>query len=193
MLPTERREQIRRLVKKRRNVKISELSQELQVSEMTIYRDLKPMLEEGWMKKTYGGVTLVQEPETSPVLGCICCGRQPDPRLTYRLVLMDQRIETACCSHCGLLRHQQIQDEVIQAICQDFFTNTTVSAMQAWYVMETEVDLRCCQPQVLSFEQKHTAEKFVRGFGGIVLSFAEAMTEVYRKMKQDSCSCHDSF
>ncbi|MBN2909782.1 DeoR family transcriptional regulator [Polycladomyces sp. WAk] len=186
MLPTERRERIRQLIQKRKYMKISELSQILKVSEMTIHRDLKPLIEEGWVKKTHGGVTWNREANTAANTGCVLCGRQPDSRLMYRLILTDQRIETACCSHCGLLRHRQIQEEVFQAMCQDFLTNTTISADRAWYVMDTEVDFHCCHPQVLSFEQKTTAEKFVRGFGGIALSFSEAIDRVHDQMKRNS-------
>ncbi|EGK13547.1 transcriptional regulator YcnK [Desmospora sp. 8437] len=185
MLPTERRERIRELIREGRHVKISDLSRALGVSEMTIYRDLKPILEEGWVKKTYGGVTLVGEESPASDPGCVYCGRKPGSRLAYRLVLQGQRMETACCCHCGLLRHSQVKGQVAQAICRDFISHVTISALRAWYVLDPEVYIGCCRPQVLSFEQREVAGRFIRGFGGSLLSFPEAIQQLTQKMEQE--------
>ncbi|OYD07562.1 transcriptional regulator [Paludifilum halophilum] len=190
-MPHARQQRIREWIQKHHNMKIGEISEKLGVSEMTVYRDIQPLLEEGLVKKIYGGIALNRvDPQPPPsVHGCVICGRPIDPRLAYRLVLSGQRVETACCSHCGLLRHRQVQEQVLQAVCQDFFSNTTLSAPMAWYVMGSEPDIRCCQPQVLSFEWKEMAEKFVNGFGGVVLSFVQAAERVEREMKADADCC----
>lgn len=176
MLAIERRQRIRELVLSNQNVKISELSRELGVSEMTIHRDLKPLIDEGLIMKTFGGVTLVRQIRDQPLenSGCVICSREIKDKFSYRLILRDHRIETACCPHCGLLRHHQMEGQVLQAICRDFLTETTISAEKVWYVFETQLQVGCCQPQILSFERKEHAEKFVKGFGGTILSFNEA-------------------
>lgn len=194
MLPHTRRQRIRELIQKRRNMKIGEISRELGVSEMTIYRDIQPLLEEGLVKKIYGGITLNQaDPVPSPTIyGCTLCGRQVDPRLAYRLILPDKKTETTCCCHCGLLRHSQLSDQVLQAVCQDFFSSTTLSSRTTWYVMGSEPVIRCCHPQVLCFERKDIAEKFVKGFGGVVLSFGDAMQRLNKEMETDpACGCSE--
>src|SRR5699024_9665044 len=104
----------------------------------------------------------------------------------YRLILQDNNIEMACCAHCGLIRHQQLADQVVQAICHDFLKSTTISVANASYVMDTSIDIGCCQPQVLTFEQKDHAEKFVRGFGGNVYCFKEAMYLINEKNERVS-------
>ncbi|MEW5706644.1 MAG: DeoR family transcriptional regulator [Actinomycetota bacterium] len=184
MLANERREKIRKMIQSRHSVKISELSELFGVSEMTIHRDIKPLVEEGIAVKKFGGVTYAQKPESVKRNGddCVLCNRKIDRRLSYRLVLQDNGVEITCCAHCGLLRHRQLGDQVIQAICYDFFSNATISALSAWFVMDTSVDIGCCQPQVLAFERKDQAEGFVKGFGGLVLSFLEAMDKVHVKM-----------
>lgn len=48
--------------------------------------------------------------------------------MVYRLILSNDKIETVCCAHCGLLRHRQLGVNVSHAICYDFFMNTTISA-----------------------------------------------------------------
>lgn len=189
MLPHERRERIRQWIRQYGNMKIADLSKKLQVSEMTVYRDIQPLLEEGLVQKVYGGITLNQRDFSapSPGHGCVLCSRPVDLRMAYRLILSDNRVETACCSHCGLLRHHQIQTQIVQAVCQDFITNTTISAQLAWFVMGSEVDMRCCHPQVLSFERRENAERFVKGFSGEVLSFKHALFRIQQEMKGTSC------
>lgn len=188
MTPEERQNLIRDMIQTRYNMKISELSQIFSVSEMTIHRDIKLLIDEGLVIKTYGGITLVRKnPGVYQAQDeCVYCHRKIDERLVYRMILTENRIENACCGHCGLLRHSQLDGEVIQAICYDFLTGTTVSAHLTWFVLDTEVDIRCCQPQVLAFENKNFAERFTKGFGGTVYGFQEAVRKIKEKVH---CSC----
>ena len=191
MLPIERQSQIRRLIQKHKTLKISELSNQFNVSEMTIYRDIKPLVEEGLISKTFGGISLVETdkhvfPNQSQ---CVYCHKPNDPKMAYRLILAGDKIETACCAHCGLLRHRQLGEEVLQAICHDFFINTTISAPLTWFVMDTTLNVACCQPQVLTFENREHAEKFVKGFGGEIYGLQDAMEVIYQKMQGPSGCC----
>lgn len=194
MLPLERQNRIKELVLERQNIKISELSKEIGVSEMTIHRDLKPLIKEGFVLKTFGGVTLSNKNTNKNTVSdeCVFCNRKVNERLAYRLFLSDNKIEVACCAHCGLLRTRQLGEQVIQAICPDFLRQTTISASSAWYVMDTSIQMGCCQPQVLTFEWKEHADKFIKGFGGNVYSFSEALEVVFQKMngKGSCCSKH---
>lgn len=192
MLPIERLNLIKELIKERQNMKISELSKELGVSEMTIHRDLKPLVEEGLIIKTFGGISLVQKEKKVKKSSdlCVYCSRAIHERMGYRLILPNNEIEMACCAHCGLLRHRQLENNIVQAICSDFFKQTTISAPLAWYVIDTSIDMGCCNPQVLTFERKEHADKFVKGFGGVVYSFTEAMEEIFKRMNQPGSCCH---
>lgn len=197
MLPIERQNRIKTLIRSKRNIKISELSEELGVSEMTVHRDLQPLIEEGVVIKTFGGITLGQESSIPSSYDdtCVFCGRKIGGKLSYRLILSHDQIEAACCGHCGLLRHHQLGDKVMQAISHDFLKHTTISAAIASYVMDTSVHMGCCQPQVLTFEWRDDANKFVKGFGGTVYTFCEAMTALFQKMQgdddRDSCMHHE--
>ncbi len=74
-------------------------------------------------------------------------------------------------------------DEVIETLCCDFFANTTISAKMLgllWIQLSTS----CCRPQVLPFNQREHAEGFVRGFGGIVVTYTEAMEKSLDKWKK---------
>src|SRR5690625_3952431 len=183
ILPVERQNRIKELIQDKQNMKISTLSQLLHVSEMTIHRDLKPLLKEGFIKKTFGGILLSKEfvPRVEhPV--CTYCQHPINNQLAYRLILNNKQHETTCCAHCGLLRHHQLGDEVSQAICYDFLKQTTISAHVASYVMDTSIDIGCCQPQVLTFENKEHALKFIAGFSGKLLSFTGAKEAVLQRM-----------
>ncbi len=189
MLPIERQKRIRELILDNQHMKISELSKELQVSEMTIHRDVKPLIEDGFIEKTFGGISLQSEADEKKVNEgkCVICCKTVNERMAYRLITSDNRIEVTCCAHCGLIRHRQLDKEVVQAICADFFRHTTISALVAWYVVDTSLQLDCCQPQALPFERKTEAYKFVKGFGGRVLPFQEVSEMIYNQMNGDCC------
>ena len=52
------------------------MSKILKVSEMTIHRDIKAMAESGFIEKTFGGISLVnQENNVSNVNECVVCHR----------------------------------------------------------------------------------------------------------------------
>src|SRR5690625_126768 len=75
MLPIERQNQIKKLIQEKENIKISELSKNFSVSEMTIHRDLKPLIAEGLIVKTFGGISLAQnyQSSTSQQICVYCC------------------------------------------------------------------------------------------------------------------------
>lgn len=183
MLPVERRQKIEQLLRKHKNMKISELSKELNVSEMTIHRDLVPLIDAGIVEKTFGGVSYIEKKQTQNDSICTYCSGSINYQLRFQLILTNDRHEMTCCAHCGLLRYRELQDEVVQAICYDFLRQTTLNAQIATYVMDTSIDIGCCQPQVLSFQHEDEARKFVTGFGGKVYSFTDAMETVFRRMK----------
>lgn len=192
MLPIERRNRIQELISERKNIKISELSKLLCVSEMTVHRDLKPLIDQGLIVKTFGGITLASANQSTDKNSneCIYCASAIHQQLNFRIILANDEVEMACCAHCGLLRYHQLGDKVIQAICYDFLKQTTISASFAYYVMDTSLEMDCCQPQLLPFKWEEQAKKFVRGFGGEVYSFQDAMTVLLERMSQNNSSCH---
>ena len=192
MNPYERQEKIKTLIKQERALNIDDLSEQFQVSRMTIYRDVKPLMEEGLVHRSSGRISLVEKSQQSIQFDnrCVYCKRPNDSRMVYRLILTNDNVETACCAHCGLLRHRQLGDVVSHALCGDFLLDTTVSAFLMWFVMDTTLHVSCCQPQVLPFENKEHAEQFVHGFGGQVYSFQHALEEVFHRtnMHQNHCN-----
>lgn len=182
MLPVERRDKILQLVDEQQCLKISELSEILHVSEMTVHRDLAPLVNKGLIIKTFGGIMrppIKQEKEKNI---CIYCRKDYQKHLSYRLILPCDTVEIACCAHCGFLRHHQLDGKISHALVNDFLKQTTINALTATYVMNTTLNLNCCQPQVLPFEHKKHAEQFIRGFTGDIYSFQEAKQLVFNQM-----------
>jgi len=189
MLPIERRQQLLKWLKEEGSLAITEISRRLHVSEMTVYRDIKPLLEEKVIIKTSGGISLAPISKMSSNT-CTYCLKELNSRHPVQIITNDLKVEQLCCPHCGLLRYKDIEKDVSQIICRDFLQNSTISAKMAYYLMGTDFNLNCCQPQVLTFESIKQAEQFQRGFGGVVMRFEEAMDEIQKRMNgAGGCSC----
>ncbi|MDA1477844.1 DeoR family transcriptional regulator [Bacillus changyiensis] len=189
MLPIKRRQQILTWVQEEDTLKISVISKRLNVSEMTVYRDIKPLIEKGQVIKTAGGITMNRAKQT-PGQICLICGKPLSQRLSVQIVKTDSQIEQFCCAHCAMLGYEKLKDNVSQIICRDFLLDITISAKMAVFLLHAELHLNCCQPQALCFASVTDAEKFRKGFGGRICSFDEAAQIIQKEMKE-SCCCHD--
>ncbi|KKB72965.1 MULTISPECIES: DeoR family transcriptional regulator [Bacillus] len=187
MLPIKRREQILSWIKEEETLRISEISKRLDVSEMTVYRDIKPLIENGQVIKTAGGIAL-NRPKQQPGQMCSVCGRGLNPRLSVQIVKNDGLIEQFCCAHCAMLRYEKIKEDISQIICRDFLVDTTISAKMAVFLLDADLHLNCCQPQAIPFASAADAGKFKTGFGGKLLSFEDAAREIQKTMKENCCS-----
>jgi DeoR family transcriptional regulator, copper-sensing transcriptional repressor len=190
MLPIERREHMLTWLNKEGTLSITEISKRLNVSEMTVYRDIKPLIEEKKIIKTSGGISLAEVMNVSST-ACTYCYKESNNRHPVQIITHDLRVEQLCCPHCGLLRYKDIEKDVSQIICRDFLQNTTISAKMAYFLMDADFNLNCCQPQVLAFDSIKHAEQFQKGFGGMVLRFDEAIEEIQKRMNgQRGCGCN---
>jgi len=185
MLPVDRQEKIMKWLEQEEMLRISELSERLNVSEMTIYRDLKRLIDERKIMKTSNGISLIKD-KVSPN-SCVYCMRNTSPRLVVQIIRKDQQVELACCAHCALLRYQDIEEDVSQMICKDFLKDTTISARNAVYLMNAELDLNCCQPQFIIFDSTKQAKQFKNGFGGDLFDFEAAIVAVNKEMNRMCC------
>ncbi|MCY9262447.1 DeoR family transcriptional regulator [Bacillus haynesii] len=187
MLPIKRRQQILAWIKEEESLRISEISKRLNVSEMTVYRDIKPLVENGQVIKTAGGITL-NKPKQQLGQLCVVCGKGAGSRLSVQIVKNDSQIEQFCCAHCAMLRYEKVKDDVSQMICKDFLLDTTISAKAAVFLLDTDLHLNCCEPQAIPFASEADARKFKKGFGGQLLSFDDAALLVQKTMKNSCCS-----
>jgi DeoR family transcriptional regulator, copper-sensing transcriptional repressor len=190
LLPIERQNQIVTWLNEEGTLSIAEISKRLNVSEMTVYRDIKPLLEENKINKTSGGVSLVSMVNVSPN-ACTYCLKEMNNRHPMQIITNYQVVEQFCCPHCGLLRYKDIEKNVSQIICRDFLQNTTISAKLAYFLLDADFNLNCCQPQVLTFDSLKYAEQFQKGFGGTIFRFEQAVEEISKRMSGDcGCGCN---
>ena len=164
MLAADRRKRILDLLNQQGVVQIKDLSYSLDVSTMTIHRDLDKLAAEGRLHKVRGGA--VSPPEMANALDtCPTCHEHASGRNVMIIHLKDGTDRQACCSHCGLLALAKFGDEVESALATDFIYGRKVNARSASYVVAPQITI-CCTPTVLAFERDADAQRFQAGFGG---------------------------
>lgn len=179
ILPEQRRAMMMEWLQEERSLSIEQLAQRFGVSMMTIHRDLDQLAKTGAARKVRGGVMAVEdEPGGGRIIRerCVMCGKRVPPRTAWVITRDEGERCHACCAHCGLLHlnHAPGKQPVLAA---DFLYGQMVNALQAAFVMGSDVTL-CCVPGVLCFASRADAEQFQRGFGGELLDFAGAMAAV---------------
>jgi DNA-binding Lrp family transcriptional regulator len=169
-IPQERQEQILQWLREDRLLRIDELSQRLDVSYMTIHRDLDALVEMELVEKVHGGVRLL-DPYRLTTDVCHLCQMPVQPRLRFVMTTPDGDSLRACCAHCGLLllnTHAQFAS----ALLRDFLHGKIINVLQAYFVVESRITT-CCKPGVLAFADEIDAHDFQRGFGGEVMTYTQ--------------------
>jgi biotin operon repressor len=175
-VPEARQTKILELLEGQHTLSIQSLSDRLNVSVMTIHRDLNKLEEAGKVRKVHGGVMLVEvQPATGSVQRPLCamCGSSGSDRTAFTLNLANGRQMHACCPHCGLLLLVQ-RGDVTSALARDFLYGRMVNVRQSHFVIGSSVRV-CCSPSTICFESLVDATKFQHGFGGDVFDFGGAM------------------
>lgn len=172
-LPDARRELILDWVQTHKRASIESLAAHFGVSTMTIHRDVAELVKLGQVQKVHGGVALVERQAVAQTEGrCEMCAA-PAQRMPFTIKRENGETHTACCPHCGLMILMGMSD-VATALTTDFLYARTVSAKSAFYVVGAAVQI-CCVPSVLSFSCQDDAERFQRGFGGVVMGYDQAL------------------
>lgn len=186
MLPIERQQKILAWLEQEGTLKVSEISGKLNVSEMTVYRDLQPLIEQKKIQKTSNGVALTAISAVSAD-ACTYCLKNVNTRLAFQIIKKNHQVEQTCCAHCGLLRYQDIRPEVAQILCRDYLKDTTISAKMAVFLLKADLQLNCCEPQVITFGNLTQAKQFQTGFGGELYFFEQAIEQMAEDMHGGNC------
>ena len=182
MLAIERRDYILNQLRERGRVQVSELSETLGVSRMTIHRDLDVLVQEGLVEKVFGGAVLVAGQRHEEQRGqCAMCGRPINNRT--RVVLQTtqgDRLE-ACCPHCALLL-LETRDDLTSGLAVDFIHGKMINLKTATFLVDPNVVV-CCTPAVLCFADREEARRFQLGFEGELKDLAEARITTTQHMR----------
>jgi hypothetical protein len=187
MLPINRQQRIIDILNQQGIVHINELSEEFNVSEMTIHRDLAQLETEGYLRKVRGGAVPIPQPPPTPGQGaspeaCFMCQMTPRSQTQVTLNLADGSVKRACCPHCGLHGMQMMGDKVVSALVTDFLRGNIINAQAAIYLVEPEITV-CCTPTVLAFQRMDDAQRFQAGFGGKLMRMIATLDHLSRAME----------
>lgn len=173
--PYDRHERIIETLKENGRTSINKLVEILDVSKMTVHRDLDQLVADGVVRKLRGAAQLAKEPPLAlNEQRCDYCQKQINPRL--RIVIQSQSGRTwqGCCAHCGLLlMDEKRRHEPVSALAADFLYERMVTVTAASYLTGSSVQV-CCIPSLLTFGTLDDAQKFQTGFGGEILTLNEA-------------------
>lgn len=196
MLPINRHQKILDILNEDGIVHISQLSQEFDVSEMTIHRDLAQLETEGYLRKVRGGAVPVPAPlqksgqSTVAAEACFMCQMTPRSQTQMTLNLADGSAKRACCPHCGLHGLQMMGNQIVSALVTDFLRGNIINAQAAIYLVEPDITV-CCTPTILAFQRKDDADRFQKGFGGHLMSMDETLNHLSHAMKLHQSGHHD--
>lgn len=180
MILSNRQRSILDMLEQQGSVAIGALAQTLQVSPMTVHRDLDQLERAGQLRKVRGGA----QPVTLPAEAgdaCIACYAPLSLRTQVVLHLADGSQRRACCPHCGLMALSRSQDSVSAFLVTDFLRGRVVNGRTATFLASPTVSV-CCTPTVLAFESAEDAQRFQTGFGGQLLNLDEALTFLQAEM-----------
>lgn len=187
-----RKEKILEILQEKKTISVKELSSILNVSEMTIYRNVRELEKEGLIQKNHGSIKIPTESKkelnSNKNEQCPICFKNINPHSSYKIIINSSQIIEACCEHCGFILHQRYENLNVSAICYDFITKKPMNPFEAYFVIDSEA-IPCCNPSVIAFQNNNDALKFMNGFGGKVLNFIEAYNLIKNRTSMNLHKC----
>ncbi len=107
---------------------------------------------------------------------CAQCGMNMDENqnTAYEITFTDGKVSMYCCPHCGLWVQAGQKDKIKSARARDFISGEWTDPAKMYYVVGSSAT-PACAPSWIAFAKKDEAHKFVKGFGGKVLDFKDAL------------------
>ncbi len=115
---------------------------------------------------------------------CAVCGMDVSkyPHCRYIVRTTDDKHFTTCGVQCGLTLHLKLKEKWTSASATDLITNRAFDATKGCYVYKSSA-ITDMAPGFIAFKLKTHAEKFAKGFGGLVVSYDQALNLWKKKME----------
>jgi|WetSurMetagenome_2_1015567.scaffolds.fasta_scaffold343814_2 DeoR family transcriptional regulator, copper-sensing transcriptional repressor len=171
----ERRKRILQNLIQEGRLDLDTLAKELDISIMTINRDVQLLASEGLVKRVHGGIVLpeTEKQETT----CATCHAPITTRTQFFFTTATGANLSYCCPHCGLAQLKRLSAS-LGVFSTDFLYGTMINAYHATYVINSRISL-CCEPSVLCFKEREDALAFKNGFGGGVMNIEETANYLF--------------
>lgn len=183
-----RHQKIIQLITQHQGMSVAELRAALQVSAMTLHRDLSSLESRGLLRRVHGGVVIRGSDENAAEI-CAHCGKTVSSRTRMLLFGKNGEKALACCAHCGM-GLMRLDSSLSAGLGVDFIHETVIDIPHAYFLVEPQVRV-CCEPTILVFARQEDAERMQKGFGGKMMKYAELYACFVDAPENDS-SCADS-
>jgi predicted transcriptional regulator len=200
MKATQRRKDLLSMIQAKGGLSLKEITEQFDVSKMTIHRDLDVLESRGLIRRIFGGAVPADDTKTAipaapatpsppvrsaqpsqPVDTCLVCLRPVTQHLLYGITLSTGDQYFACCPHCGLSAHLRHKENITSAMTADFISGRPHPAHRSFFLMGSSA-APCCTPSILTFEAEEQAKRFQAGFGGTVGSLQAALEYLEEEM-----------
>lgn len=168
-----RQRKILALLEREAGIAAEDLANRLQVSRMTVSRDLRQLCKRGLLRRIHGGAVVMKGGGRVASGPCKMCGSPLLPHQYGEIYLPDGSVEYACCTLCAL-KHHSARSRVDRLELGDQLSGRRLVADEAFFLINS-LATPCCQPSILSFADMDGITLFQAGFGGSIARFAEAV------------------
>ena len=115
---------------------------------------------------------------------CVVCGMDVSKYPHTRCVAetKEGKKYATCGVQCSLTLHLRFKDNWKSAKAKDLLSNRSFDVKKGFYVYKSSV-ITDMAPGFIAFKRRNDAEKFVKGFGGQVVTYEEALKIWKERMK----------
>jgi len=108
--------------------------------------------------------------------GCLLCGMYLSDytHVKYTVVDTDGKEYVTCGVQCGLLLTLNLKNKFKFATMTDLFSHKTIPSEEGWYVFKSSI-ITDMSPGLIGFANKSHAEKFIKGFGGELITYQQGL------------------
>ena len=108
--------------------------------------------------------------------GCLLCGMHLSDysHVKYTIIDTEGKTYVTCGVQCGLLLTLNLKTKFKSATMTDLFSHKTIASDKGWYIFKSSV-ITDMAPGLIGFADKFQAENFIKGYGGELISYEQAL------------------